>query len=508
MSNFIDTINVIEKQFGTDTARVAFCCNFGLLANNDEGKVDFFETIKMFQKTDVVRIVSAIIAIVAETEQQIAVYGRKEIVNTICSYFNVSIANPVMSSALKETGSFDGSDKGATTESLDIPYHLENMNTEFGLALREEVLANASDEARKFFNDCDYDPLRVVDGSKLTEDEWHNRRRICIGASEVSAVMGTNPFTNNVDLWHQKLGHTELVTCTPEEELKKKLIFLWGHICESYLREYIKAIPEFEGCEVHVETMIFSNEKYQFLTCNLDAMMKWPDGHWSVLEFKAPSIHTKSHYADNNIPEYYLEQMQEQMFLVNVDDAYLVALFDRDTVTYSHAIRDLDMEMEIVQECEEFWNGSVLSQIEPEPNGNGELLIKTARRYKGKGVANKTPIVLDPAVYASAFEKADILKQQLAAIEKQKKAIEEQLKDELSSIVYAMGQNTYAVCEDSANNCKYVIKYLEYPSTPKMNKANIEKLEREHPDLHNALKDYVSYSGGGRRLRELRKEMC
>ena len=45
MSNFIDTINVIEKQFGTDTARVAFCCNFGLLANNDEGKVDFFETI-------------------------------------------------------------------------------------------------------------------------------------------------------------------------------------------------------------------------------------------------------------------------------------------------------------------------------------------------------------------------------------------------------------------------------------------------------------------------------
>ena len=70
MSNFIDTINVIEKQFGTDTARVAFCCNFGLLANNDEGKVDFFETIKMFQKTDVVRIVSAIIAIVAETEQQ------------------------------------------------------------------------------------------------------------------------------------------------------------------------------------------------------------------------------------------------------------------------------------------------------------------------------------------------------------------------------------------------------------------------------------------------------
>lgn len=125
-----------------------------------------------------------------------------------------------MSDVLNQTGSFDGSDKGATTESLDIPYHLENMNTEFGLALREEVLANASDEARKFFNECDYDPLRVVDGSKLSEDEWHNRRRICIGASEVSAVMGTNPFTNNVDLWHQKLGHAELVTCTPEEELK------------------------------------------------------------------------------------------------------------------------------------------------------------------------------------------------------------------------------------------------------------------------------------------------
>lgn len=508
MSSFTNIIENFEEQYGVDTTRAALCLGLGLMANNEDDKADLFETVNMFQKSGIADIVSAFAFFEPEIERQVIVYGKKEIVDTICSRYNVSVKNPFLSDVLNQTGSFDGSDKGATTESLDIPYHLENMNTEFGLALREEVLANASDEARKFFNECDYDPLRVVDGSKLSEDEWHNRRRICIGASEVSAVMGTNPFTNNVDLWHQKLGHAELVTCTPEEELKKQLIFLWGHICESYLRMYIKKIPEFDGCEVHVETMIFSNEKYPFLTCNLDAMMKWPDGHWSVLEFKAPSIHTKSHYADNNIPEYYLEQVQEQMFLVNVDDAYLVALFDRDTVTYSHAIRDLDMEMEIVQECEEFWNGSVLSQIEPEPNGNGELLIETARRYKGKGVANKTPITLDPAVYAAAFEKADALKQQIAALEKQKKALDEQLKDELSSIVYAMGQNTYAVCEDSANNCKYVIKYLEYPSTPKMNKANIEKLEREHPDLHNALKDYVSYSGGGRRLRELRKEMC
>ncbi len=427
-------------------------------------------------------------------------YGKKTTIETVCERYNLEIASPVIEDMMT-TSSFDGSDKGEQSHSPNIMYHLDNLNCESGLALRDEVLDAATDEAKAFFDNLDYDPLRVVDGADLSEDEWHERRKICIGASEVSAILGSSPFTNNVDLWHQKLGDEFVVDDPEEEKRRKELIFEWGHICETYLRALIASIPMFEGCKVFVETEVFSNEKYPFLTCNLDAMLLWPDGHWSILEFKAPSEHTVKHYKDGAIPEYYQQQMQEQMFLTNVDDAYLIALFGRDTYTVSHLVRDLDVQMEIVQECADFWNGNVMAQIEPEPNGSGEALIKTIRHYKGKGNPSAPPITLGEAQCAQSLKEAEEYKRQMAELSAKSKEIEKKYKDAIAPILYQMGAATYATCEDTTNGRRYVIKYTETPDSPKLKKADLEKLKREQPDTYSRVAPYLSYSGGGRRVR-------
>lgn len=428
-------------------------------------------------------------------------YGRKPLINEVCKRYGLSVSNVFAEETMNSSGSFDGSDKGNQGHSPNILYHLENLNTEFGQKLRDEVLDSASDEAKAFFNDCDYDPVRVVDCADLSEDEWHARRRASIGASEVATIMGTSPFANNVDTWNEKVGNKPVNPDNPTEAYSREAMFLWGHIAEEYLRTKIldkKLFPQFEGCEIIVETETFSHEKYPFLTCNLDAIMKWPDGHFSIIEFKAPNIHTKDHYENNAVPEYYGEQMQEQMFLTNIDDAYLIALFSRDDITVSRMVRDLDAEMEIVQNCAEFWTGSVMAEIEPEPNGSGESLIKTSRRYKGKGINNTPPIMLDPAEAASALAEADELRNQRTALMAQVKILDKKFDDAIAPVLYTMGQNVKAICVDPANNCKYEVTYKEVADSAKMTKASLERVEATNPALYNAILPYITYSGGYR----------
>ena len=42
-----------------------------------------------------------------------------------------------------------------------------------------------------------------------SNEQWHEERRKGIGASEASAIIGLNPYMNNVQLWELKTGRKE-----------------------------------------------------------------------------------------------------------------------------------------------------------------------------------------------------------------------------------------------------------------------------------------------------------
>lgn len=423
-------------------------------------------------------------------------YGDAFTCNIVKERYSLVPGNPHMQS---QQASFDGSDKN-TDHSPNILYHLENVGTEIGQAMREAVLDNASDEAKLFFHNLDYDPVRLVDGADLSSKMWHEMRHYSIGMSELGCLTGNSPFNNSMGVWHSKLRHPVQIELSEREKAEKERIFSWGHQAESYLRELVPMHPEFGGCKVIVDPMVFGSVDKPWLTCNLDAILAWPDGHYSLLEFKAPSSYKRAEYEDNKVPAYYYDQIQGQMMLLNVDDAYLVALFDRDTFTVSHVYRDLDYQMDLAQLAELFWHNNILGNTPPELNGNSDTIIEMMNRYYGHSDSSKPEVMLDEEEFASILDEADYYSQQKKAFTKEADKAEKAYTDAIARVIAAMGQSTTAVCTDRVSGCVYKIKYAETAVSPAMNKDSILKLRNENISLYQQIEPYVSYRGGSRRF--------
>lgn len=484
----------MEAEIGYDSVRAYCAYRWGFSDVKDSSPKT--GNITLMKKVSSDEMDTAIAKLEPVVDSFVDEYGNGFLADELMLVYELVPGNP----HIEVGGSFDGSDKGSQGRSSGVLYHLENLGTEKAQNLRESVLNEATAEALDFFgNDLDYDPMRVIDATKLSEKMWQNIRHYSIGASVISSITGSNPFENNQGLWHKMLDHPVLVET--DDTSHKKLIFAWGHMAESYTRMLVEADSQFEGCEVIVEPMIFSNEDYPFLTCNLDAMLKWPDGHYSILEFKAPNSRIKSHFEDGGVPSNYMEQIQDQMFLCNIDDAYLVAMFDRETYTVSHVQRDLDMQMDLIRESRDFWITNVMGEREPVANGSGREIIDTCRRYGGKGDKGLPAMQLDPLTFADILNAADEYCTQKKELDKQSDALKEQYTNTIAPVLAQMGRTTLAVCDDVQNGYSYEIKYTETADTPKLVKATIEKIRRDDPTLYASLSPYITYSGGGRRLK-------
>lgn len=485
-----------ENIYGTNTIRAFFASKWGL-ADKNCPLGGIAAALKMAQEVEPEELDKSMDDLNNLAEYCEDEFGQGFTMDVLISKYGLRIGNP----NYKSGGSFDGTDKGAHQGSSGIMYHLENMAVPYSQELRKEILDFASPEALAYFPDnLDYDPMLVMDASKLSEKMWHKMRVYSIGASAMAAISGTSPFQNKLSLWHEKLEHTVMVGDSDEEIARKERVFAWGHLAEEYLRMMVLQREEFDGCEIFIEPMIFSMDDHQCITCNLDGIIKFPDGHYSVLEFKAPGPYTKDHYENNNIPTYYEEQMQTQMAAVNLDDGYLVALFDRDTITVSHTVRDLDAQMLLFKMSEDFWFTNVLGQQEPEINGPGEITKGTLRKYGGKG-NNKAPAMsLDAATYSDILAKAEEIDAKRAEMDKQSRQLKKDYEDVIAPVLAQLGCVTSAECEDLTNKVRYSITYKEVEDSPKLKKKEMTSMQKNDPTLFQKLTPYITYSGGGRRL--------
>lgn len=486
-----------EEQFGTEVVRAFGAVQWGL-APKDAKHPLLAANLLSNEFTSLTKsspdILQKLMDEMNKLEKQ---YGVGFVSDIVKDRYGLKVGNPKFA----QGGSFDGTDKGEQMRSPGTMYHLDTMVSEYSQKLRQEVLANASQEALAYFpENLDYDPVRVVDAAALSEDMWHNMRQYSIGASAIAAISGSSPFENQLSVWHQKLGHDIVVEDSREDKEFKERIFLWGHIAETYLRFVVPQREEFQGCNVIVESMVFSVEDHPYLTCNLDAILEWPDGHYSVLEFKAPSPFSKEKFEDNAIPPYYEEQMQLQMAALNLDDAYLVAMFNREEITVSHTIRNLDFEMDLIREARDFWFTNIVGEQEPIVNGPGDITKGTLRKYGGKGNNEAPAMTLDPLQFGQVLKAAEEYNSRRTALDKQSRELKKQFDDEIAPVLVQMANATYATCEDTGEGIRYSVKYAETPDSPKVKRSEMDRLQKENPMLFQQLLPYISYSGGGRRL--------
>ncbi|MGL5225006.1 MAG: YqaJ viral recombinase family protein, partial [Aeromonas sp.] len=212
--------------------------------------------------------------------------------------------------------------------------------------------------------------LAGIDQTTLSTDEqWHLRRRLGIGGSEIGTLLGLNKYQTPFDLWLVKTGRKI------PDDLSDNPAIHWGHKLEAVVAdEYAERTKQ----PVTVDETHYRADVAPWLVGNVDRMV----GDHKVLECKTAGgfAAKKAGFGKGNVygpdgelviacdevPDTYLLQCQHYMLVTGRQEADLAVLIDgRDYRIYSIP-RNEAVIAEIVAAATEFWFDRVLADVPPE----------------------------------------------------------------------------------------------------------------------------------------------
>ena len=152
-----------------------------------------------------------------------------------------------------------------------------------------------------------------------SREEWL-KNRTKIGGSDASAVVGLNPYMDNVTLWEIKTGRRK------QEDISDKPYVQYGTQAEMHLRGLFRLdFPQFKVD--YVENNMFLNSKYPWAHASLDGWLTDQDGRKGVLEIKTTEIlqSMQKKKWKEQIPDNYYIQVLHYMMVTEFDFAVLKA---------------------------------------------------------------------------------------------------------------------------------------------------------------------------------------
>lgn len=190
-------------------------------------------------------------------------------------------------------------------------------------------------------------------------DEWINNRNKGIGGSEISAVIGHNPYMDNITLWEIKTGRRKA------NDISDKPYVRYGTQSEEHLRAlFAMDFPEYKV--MYEENNSFTNSKYPFAQVSLDGWLTDEKDRTGILEIKTTEIlraGQKEKWKDR-IPTNYYCQVCFYMAVMEADFAVLKAQLktefggDVRLETRHYHIERSDVQEDIdylMQKGAEFW---------------------------------------------------------------------------------------------------------------------------------------------------------
>lgn len=151
-------------------------------------------------------------------------------------------------------------------------------------------------------------------------EEWLKNRMNGIGGSEISAVIGCNPYMDNVTLWEIKTGRMK------PDDISDKPYVKYGTQAEMHLRGLFRLdFPQFDV--EYVDNNSFTNDRYPWAQASLDGWITDQDGRKGVLEIKTTEILNSMHREkwNNQLPMNYYCQVLFYMAVIEADFAVLKA---------------------------------------------------------------------------------------------------------------------------------------------------------------------------------------
>ncbi len=195
-----------------------------------------------------------------------------------------------------------------------------------------------------------------------------------IGGSEVSALVGLNPFSSPIDIWRAKV---------------EGLVFEGNEATErgNYLEPAVAAwYADQTGAVLReVGTVRHPSSSIALATPDRIATV---GGRERLLEIKTANIRQLDKWgeADDEVPTQYLAQVQWTMACVGLHEADLAVLIAGDTFRIYHLKRDLELESMLLEAAEDFWVRYVVTKTPPPPDASeayGKFIADRFQAEKG-----------------------------------------------------------------------------------------------------------------------------
>lgn len=209
--------------------------------------------------------------------------------------------------------------------------------------------------------------------------EFLARRKVGIGGSDISAVLGMNPWRTPVEVWLDKTSPT----VSTESELRLR----FGTVTEEFIaREYSLQV----GLGVVRHNAMCQDDKYPHALMNVDRLVI-PKGQkvaavrGQIRTDKFLECKTVGDFAfrmgewgdpgTDQIPTYYLLQIHWGLGLSPCTEADLAALVGAGESLKIYTIKkDRDLEEELLRRGHEWWEKHVVGGVAPEPTCEADVL--------------------------------------------------------------------------------------------------------------------------------------
>lgn len=199
----------------------------------------------------------------------------------------------------------------------------------------------------------------------LSELEMLDLRRKGVGGSDVSAIVGMNPWKTGHDVWLQKM------------DLYKPEVgeaAMWGRLLEPIIgQEYARR----EGVQIYQPEPRFVRDKdYDWILGNLDFLVR---GRPIGVDPKTAGLRQAPRWGEtetDEIPEEYLLQMQWYLYITRATiERWDVPVLLGQNLRIYRVFPNADLQRRLVDICGEWWERYVLTKTPPPPDHS-----KSARR--------------------------------------------------------------------------------------------------------------------------------
>lgn len=325
----------------------------------------------------------------------------------------------------------------------------------------------------------------------MTKSEWLDQRHNGIGGSDVSSVLGLNPYKASAELFYEKvlrINQTEenqpMHWGKALEDIIANRWQYWDGDPDGMIRNYSdrKVIRKCQRLNA-----IIRNNDYPWLSANLDRVILSQSAGKGVLEIKTVSGWAADQWRDG-IPPYYLIQLQTYLLVTGYQYGEIAILRDGRYMEVIPFNREDAIIDKIVEKTEVFWKNIVtarellgpyvsgkeiynfddfsnisisddvkreLSELEPAPDDSVayENYLKT--RYKIQPITKRgTPEQLAKAIEYLSFSKI------IKGYEARKRGISNELKNEMAEaeLLDFNGNGKITHKEDTNGVKRFIVK--------------------------------------------------